>query len=67
VVEFEVGFESAGEPVVSSDLLVAVEDPQVVGVQQDPALPADQPDRAASPAGSQRTARRCSRGMLPFP
>jgi hypothetical protein len=36
VVEFEVGFETAGEPVVSSDLLAAVEDHQVVGVQQDP-------------------------------
>ena len=45
VVELEVGFESAGEPVVSSDLLAAVEDHQVVGVQQDPDLPADQPDR----------------------
>ena len=42
VVEFEVGFESAGEPVVSSDLLVSVEDHQVVGVQQDPDLPVDE-------------------------
>jgi hypothetical protein len=44
-----VGFESAGEPVVSSDLLAAVEDHQVVGVQQDPDLPADQPDRHQVP------------------
>ena len=49
VVEFEVGFESAGEPVVSSDLLVAVEDHQVVGVQQDPDLPVDQPHRHRVP------------------
>jgi hypothetical protein len=49
VVEFEVGFESAGETVVSSDLLAAIEDHQVVGVQQDPDLPADQPDRHRVP------------------
>ncbi|MFF0904966.1 UNVERIFIED_CONTAM: hypothetical protein RF653_14930 [Kocuria sp. CPCC 205316] len=34
---------------VSSGLLVAVEDRQVVGVQQDPDLPADQPDRHRAP------------------
>jgi hypothetical protein len=49
VVEFEVGSESAGEPVVSSHLLAAVEDDQVVGVQQDPDLPVDQPDRHRVP------------------
>ena len=56
----EVGFESAGEPVVSSDQLAAIEDHQVVGVQQDPDLPADQPDRHRVPPDRSEHLEPCS-------
>jgi hypothetical protein len=45
VVQLEVGFEAAGEPLVAGDLLAAVEDHEFGGVQQYPHRPADQPHR----------------------
>ena len=67
VVEFEVGFESAGEPVVLSDLAGGRRRSPGRWCAAGPGPAGRSAGPAPSPAGSQRTPRTLLRGMLPLP